>query len=495
MRLELWRGVLRGDFGSRISDFGLRISKPWIRHQSAIRNPQSMICRLLAIAIAYAGLTASIAHAVDLRVATFQADVTPPPGSPLCDALVPPASGVNDPLSARGIVIQADNQKPVVLVAVDWVGIGNEGQDAWRQAIAEACRTSVDRVCVHTLHQHDAPGCDFLAERIADEAGLAGQIFPVEYARDAIRRVAAEAAEAQGRAEQVTHIGYGKALVEKVASSRRILGPDGKVMFERMSSCKDPAGRELPEGLIDPNVRMLTLWNSEQPIAVLTYYATHPQSYYYTGKCSADFVGMARDQAQAAEKTPLHIHFNGAGGNVAAGKYNDGSHEMRPILAGRLAAGMKQAWNDSQKLPVADVAFDWATRDVKLPQTEAYDDNEERAMLDNTNAKLLPRLRAARNIAWAKRATAGPPITIGRLRLGPIDILHMPGELFVEYQLAAQTMRPESFVCMAAYGDYGPGYIGTAIAYTQGGYETGPVSRVSPRAEPVLMDAMRKLLK
>jgi hypothetical protein len=108
---------------------------------------------------------------------------------------------------------------------------------------------------------------------------------------------------------------------------------------------------------------------------------------------------------------------------------------------------------------------------------------------------VLPRLRAARNIAWAQRATDGPAITIGRLRLGPIDILHMPGELFVEYQLAAQTMRPESFVCMAAYGDYGPGYIGTAIAYTQGGYETGPVSRVSPRAEPVLMDAMRKLLK
>jgi hypothetical protein len=71
----------------------------------------------------------------------------------------------------------------------------------------------------------------------------------------------------------------------------------------------------------------------------------------------------------------------------------------------------------------------------------------------------------------------------------------MPGELFVEYQLAAQKMRPDSFVCMAAYGDYGAGYIGTSIAYTQGGYETGPVSRVSPRVEPILMNAMQKLLK
>jgi len=53
-------------------------------------------------------------------------------------------------------------------------------------------------------------------------------------------------------------------------------------------------------------------------------------------------------------------------------------------------------------------------------------------------------------------------------------VLHMPGELFVEYQLAAQRMRPNDTVCMAAYGDYGPGYIGTQIAYTQGGYETSP---------------------
>src|SRR5205823_8903806 len=100
---------------------------------------------------------------------------------------------------------------------------------------------------VHTLHQHDAPGCDFLAEKIAAEAGLPNQLFPVEYSRDAIRRVAAAAAGAQSHLETVTHVGYGKGIVEKVASNRRILGPNGKVKFERMSSCKDPAGRALPE--------------------------------------------------------------------------------------------------------------------------------------------------------------------------------------------------------------------------------------------------------
>jgi hypothetical protein len=48
---------------------------------------------------------------------------------------------------------------------------------------------------------------------------------------------------------------------------------------------------------------------------------------------------------------------------------------------------------------------------------------------------------------------------------------------------------------MAAYGDYGPGYIGTSEAYAQGGYETGTVSRVTPRAEAILSGAMRELLE
>jgi hypothetical protein len=67
--------------------------------------------------------------------------------------------------------------------------------------------------------------------------------------------------------------------------------------------------------------------------------------------------------------------------------------------------------------------------------------------------------------------------------------------LFVEYQLAAQARRPDLFVAMAAYGDYAPGYIGTEIAYTQGGYETSPrASKVAPEVESMLMGAIERLL-
>ncbi|MBI2946987.1 MAG: hypothetical protein HYY23_05035, partial [Verrucomicrobia bacterium] len=65
-----------------------------------------------------------------------------------------------------------------------------------------------------------------------------------------------------------------------------------------------------------------------------------------------------------------------------------------------------------------------------------------------------------------------------------------------EYQLGAKAERQDLFVAMAAYGDYAPWYIGTAIAYEEGGYETRPESsNVAPEVEGVLLGAIRKLLR
>ena len=51
-------------------------------------------------------------------------------------------------------------------------------------------------------------------------------------------------------------------------------------------------------------------------------------------------------------------------------------------------------------------------------------------------------------------------------------MLQLPGEPFVQYQLAAQRMRPDRFVCVAGYGDCGMGYIGGDRIFTdRGGYE------------------------
>ena len=431
-----------------------------------------------------------------LAVATFNIDATPPMGAPLCDALCQPASAVDDPLSARGIILLPAEQQPIVLVAVDWVGVGNEGQDAWRQAIAAAAGTTVDRVAIHALHQHDAPGCDFAADRLAAEYGLGGKLFDVEFARETIARAATAVSAAINEPQAITHLGAGVGLVEHVASTRRCLGPDGKVKWIRYTACTDPEAIAQPEGIIDPHARAVGFWAGDKPVVVLTYYATHPQSYYGKGRVSADFPGLARTQREAELAGLLHIHFNGAGGNIGAGKYNDGSPENRPILAGRLAAGMAKAWDAIDRFPLDDATLQWDTRDVALPPGKHLDEASLLSLIQDKQAPIVDRLQAVRDLTFLRRCEAGGKITVSRLRIGAVDLLHLPGELFVEYQLAAQAMRPESIVCTAAYGDYGCGYIGLHDSYAQGGYETSErASLVAPSVEGVLMTAITELMK
>ncbi|GMQ80481.1 MAG: hypothetical protein BMS9Abin04_479 [Planctomycetia bacterium] len=426
-----------------------------------------------------------------VRVGFFAVDASPPIGSPLA---YDPCRQVVLPLSARGIVLLG-SESPIVLCAVDWIGIGNDGNRQWREALARAASTSPNRVSVHTLHQHDAPSCDMSAERLLAEHGLGGLMFDVAFARRTIDKVAAAVGAAAGSARPVTHLGLGQAKVDKVASNRRILGPDGRVRAVRYTTCSDPKLRAEPAGVIDPYVKSISFWNDETPLVVLTYFATHPQSYYRTGKANPDFPGMARLLREFTLNGLPHVHFNGAGGNIGAGKYNDGGHENRQILALRMAEGMARAWQATKKIPLAADEVGWDIEPVAIPAAPHLDQQRLLSILDDAARPKKERIRAARDLAWLRRCLHGETIDISCLRLGPARVVHLPGEAVVEYQLAAQKMQPDLFVAVAAYGDYGPGYICLQEHYRQGGYEDSPrASRVAPTTETVLMPALERLL-
>ena len=446
-----------------------------------------MLRRMLCIVL----LLTPVVHA-DLRVGVFELDASPPLGSPLA---YNPAKGIQLPLSCRGVVLTGAGD-PIVMMAVDWIGIGNGGQTVFREQVAKAVGTTADRVVVHALHQHDAPRCDFSADELLREHGAGDSGFDTRFARDVVQRTAAAASQALRSAVEITHAGVGEGTVDRVASNRRIMGPDGKVQHVRYTATADPKIRAFPAGTIDPQLKMISFWNQDQPLVALTYYATHPQSYYRTGLANPDFPGMARNARQLETGVP-HVHFNGAGGNIGAGKWNDGAKENRQVLADRVAAGMKQAWQATRRTPIAGADVRWRFVPVQLPLAAHLQYAEEGLIRQIASADLKPATRyaAARNLAWIRRCRAKDTILVSCLEIGSARILHLPGELFVEYQLNAQKLRSDLFVAMAAYGDYGPGYIGTEIAYSQGGYETSPrASRVAPEVEGVLMTAIRALL-
>lgn len=460
-----------------------------------VKRLPALLCALLtgAFTVAAADSTApSPAKPSTLRLATFDIDATPPIGSFM--AYDPVTNKWELGLRARGVVLLGASE-PIVLCAVDWIGIANESHDAFRAALARAAGTSPGRVSVHSLHQHDAPDSDFSAEKILKDAGLDARQYEGSFQRQVITNLEAAIREALPRAQPVTHLGLGQARVSEVASNRRILGPDGKVRAVRYTACADAVLRAEPEGTIDPVVSLVSFWDGERPLAVLSYFATHPQSYYRTGIPNPDFPGVARFLRQLAVPAALHVHFNGAGGNIGAGKYNDGSPGNRRVLAERLADGMRRAWENTRREPLAADAVSWTVESVALPPAKHLSVPQLEARLKGREASFVA-MGGASRLAWLKRCQAGHQIEVACLGLGRARILHLPGELFVEYQLAAKAVRPDLFVAMAAYGDYAPWYIGTAIAYQEGGYETSPsASNVDPAVEDVLMAAMKKLLR
>src|SRR5713226_8382779 len=100
-----------------------------------------MFRSLFAIAWISLGLTSSQAAAADnsppasLRVETFDVDATPPIGSMM--AYDPVTNRWDLGLRARGIVLLGAGQ-PIVLCAVDWIGIANEAYDTFRAGLAQA---------------------------------------------------------------------------------------------------------------------------------------------------------------------------------------------------------------------------------------------------------------------------------------------------------------------------------------------------------------------
>ena len=431
-----------------------------------------------------------------VRISTFDIDVTPPVGSHL--SYDPEINKWDLGLRAKGIVLFGSGL-PIVLCAIDWLAISNEGMDQFKNSLASAAGTTPQRVSVNVLHQHDAPRYDPGAEQVLLEAGIdPGNIHPTHFdgnfPRQALRDLTVAVQKSLGKSQPITHMGLGKSIVNKVASNRSIYGADGKVRTTRMSTTRDSAIRAEPQGLIDPELSLVSFWNGSKPVAVLTFYATHPQSYYRTGVVNPDFPGVARFSRQLAEPEALHIHFNGAGGNIAAGKYNDGSTKNRKIFADRLEEGMRLAWEATTRQTIQAGDIDWASAPVRLPPAKHL--AKLKTELASSPNRLHENNGNAGKMAWLRRVEAGVSLDVACLKIKNARVLYVPGELFIEYQLAAKAKRPDQFVAMAAYGDLGPGYIGTTEAYKRGGYEVSDLaSNVAPEVESVLMNAIYKLLQ
>jgi hypothetical protein len=419
----------------------------------------------------------------DLKIAAFRFDVSPPIGHSCCGGWIKPIEVIDDALEAIGFVLTGAGA-PIVICAVDWTGLLNQAHISWRTAMAEAAGTTPDRVAVHCVHQHNAPFACLDAERIVAAEGDLPHIVDVAFFNQCLDKARASVSEALQKLQPVTHIGYGQGKVSQVASNRRVYtDTSGKILGMRGSACTDQKLRDLPEGLIDPFLKTVAFFSGDQKLVSCHYYATHPMSYYGDGRATSDFVGLARKRRQGDEPQTTHIYFTGCSGNIAAGKYNDGTPALRPILTQRIYDGLVASEASLKREPVATA--EWRTKEILPAARGAQTADVLAATISNKSNAVVARNRPAYELAWIQRVEKKIPIVLSSLRVNNVSLLHLPSESFIEYQLEAQEHFADRFVATAAYGDGGPWYIPTKEAYPNGGYEVSVAF-----CEPVVDDEL-----
>lgn len=221
-------------------------------------------------------------------------------------------------------------------------------------------------------------------------------------------------------------------------------------------------------------------------------------SYYRTKMVNPDFPGIARSHRQRDDDTVFQIFANGAAGNVTAGKYNDGSHENRAVLAERLYQGMAKAWKNTEKHPLKTVSFRRGT--VKFPprQSPGFTREDLISTLSQVGDARQHGM-AAIGLSWLERAGQEGGSGVIDLLLfdfnqGQAQLLLLPAEIYVEYQLYAQKIRPASFVMTAGYGQSAPGYIPIERAWKEQDSNLHDWCWITPGMEAPLKKAIADVL-
>ena len=458
---------------------------------------RSFLDRSLTAGLA-ATLAPSLLHAADsaasagnLHLASFRCDVTPPIGHALCGGWIKPVVAVDDPLEAIGVVLLGAGA-PIVLCTVDWTGLLNRAHLAWRTAIAEAAGTTPDRVAVQCVHQHNAPMvCPAADAIVARQPDLPRNCDPEFFSRclDAVR---AAVTAALPRARPVTHLATGQARIAAVASNRRMdRDATGRVGKMRGSKSVDPILVAMPEGQIDPFLRTVAFYDRDQKIAACHYYATHPMSYYGDGRVTSDFCGLARKLRQRDEPACAHLYFTGCAGNIAAGKYNDGTPAARVRLTERIYRGIVAADATLRPEPLAKIS--WRTTEIFLQPNLALGTDALNALVGPRTDALAPRIIPSFKLALIARCARREPFLLSALHLDDTALLHLPAEQFIDIQLYAQSLRPGRTVAVAGYGDGGPWYLPPRGEFPFGGYEVD-YAFAAPESEDLLRAAVATLL-
>lgn len=416
------------------------------------------------------------------RLHAFKVDVTPPVGEYLCGGLHGKSTGIEQRIHLRGgVLTELDAagavRERVAIAVVDYCYICGRSQRRIEEALARGAGVPATKAAVQSNHVHDVPLIDEEAHALMDAytPGVHSETYFARVLRDVESAVSAAV---RGGGVEIGGVSFTSCKVSEFASSRRVLGPDGRCLV-RWSVCRDDAVRSAPEGRIDPLMDMVVFHeaNTGKPAACWGFYASHPQVSDGRGLVSGDTVGIAMELFEQTNAGIAPVYFTGCAGDITAGKYTTTNRPRnRHVFGIRLYDGFQGAFDAARAAtpqPLRSLA--WADHTAEVPLAPIHgSESDHLAKLRDPAAPSSLKYLSAMKIDRHRRNLHAYPFRVSRLRINDHALFFAPSELVVEYQFHAKR-RCGGKAMIAAYGDSFLKYIAHDRAFDEGGYEVDPL--------------------
>lgn len=431
-----------------------------------------------------------------LKAGFARIDITPPFGNDLSGYYERRlADGTLDPLYLNAVALTV-GEETVILMAADYIGIKLDHAAKIRELIRERTGVPADHILIAALHQHTSP-C--LADPETRSTALRDKVFiDVLYRRFADAAVMA----LDDRAEAEMSVGA-RDVAEPIAFVRRYFTKEAGVVTN--PSSKFTLTGRCAEA--DNTMRLVRFArNGKNDIAILNF-STHPDVIGGT-KWSADWPGFARRFLEEDIAGTSCLFFTGCQGDSNHNDYfkpreerlHGGRYEHSAYMGRMVADAAVGVWNEMT--PAEDDSIFAENRIIyNRTNTEGVEKYDEcvKWVKDYKEGKIPADSYTMADRAFCYRVAAlreqpvFRPVPITVIGVGGVVFVGFGGEAFTSYGRIMRELCPEKFVISVVCANGYEGYLPTAEAFGQGGYEACS-SFFMPSLEDEIVEAAKEML-
>ena len=437
-----------------------------------------------------------------IKAGFARVDVTPPLGTPIAGYFsVRKSDGVRDPIELNAIAF-GNEKDAALLIACDFTGMTMARITPLREKIADATGVPADHVLITSLHQHTSIYVGDACGDAEDYALITDAVY-LNYLERKFLDVAKMALDDMSEARLFANEMQAK---EALSFTRRYVMPDGQL---RTNPNTDKYGfpvRRTEEP--DNTVRLLRFVREGKKEIDLVNFSTHPDV-IGSRKFSADWPGFVRRFVEGDRACVSCICTVGCQGDSNHVDFFKPKEERFPhgvgyahsAYMGRVIADTVMALLDQNATEhTADRIFGEVTLIYNKTNTdgEEYMDEADE-FIKSYNAGEPKKTEHMKDIAFAMRTARlrtaairrAVPVTL--IALGNVCFVGFGGEPFTNYGTAARALAPEKTVICSCCGNGYEGYLLTAQAFREGGYETA-TSLFTPNLQEQCIGALAEMM-